>query len=360
MRVQVNKLDFTGQNIYVGIDVHLKSWSVAVLSEGAVLKKFTQSPSPEALYKFLVVNYPGASYHSVYEAGFSGFWTHYALLQLGVNNIVVNPSDVPTMLKEKLRKSDAVDCNKLARSLRSGELKGIYIPSQENFELRSLTRLRKTITLDIAREKNRIKGLLYLNGITYPENFSHSYTHWSRRFIAWLQTLNTDCEHFRKTLDFHINTLLYHRKSLLEYTRDMRKITRSENFARQMDLITSVPGIGVTIGMTILTEIQDVSRFKNSDSLASYIGLTPMCYSSGEKENSGDITIRKHSSLRCYLVEAAWKAVRFDPAMTLAYQNYRVRGLHPNKAIIKIARKLSNRIFYVLKHQKKYVSNIVQ
>jgi hypothetical protein len=43
-RVQINELDFKGQNIYVGIDVHLKSWSITVLSEHSVLKKFSQSP----------------------------------------------------------------------------------------------------------------------------------------------------------------------------------------------------------------------------------------------------------------------------------------------------------------------------
>ncbi|GAB6009897.1 hypothetical protein MK137Hg11_000252700 [Dysgonomonas reticulitermitis] len=72
-------LDFKGQNIYVGIDVHLKSWSVTVLSETSVLKKFSQNPEPEALHKFLVTNYPGADYYSVYEAGFCGFWIHERL-----------------------------------------------------------------------------------------------------------------------------------------------------------------------------------------------------------------------------------------------------------------------------------------
>ena len=69
-RVQINKLDFKGQNIYIGIDVHLKSWSVTVL------KKFSQDPQTEALHKFLTSNYPGANYYSVYEAGFCGFWIH--------------------------------------------------------------------------------------------------------------------------------------------------------------------------------------------------------------------------------------------------------------------------------------------
>ncbi|EGK00442.1 IS110 family transposase, partial [Dysgonomonas gadei] len=138
---QSKGLDFKGQNIYVGIDVHLKSWAVAILSESSVLKKFSQDPQPEALHRFLVTNYPGATYYSVYEAGFSGFWTHHKLTELGINNIVVNPADVPTMSREKLRKTDAVDCGKLARGLRAGDLRGIYVPRAEILEIRSLIRL---------------------------------------------------------------------------------------------------------------------------------------------------------------------------------------------------------------------------
>jgi hypothetical protein len=82
-REQSNKLDFKGQNIYVGIDVHLKSWSVTVLSEHSVLKKFSQNPDAEALHKYLTGNYPRANYNSVYEAGFCGFWIHRRLVGLG-------------------------------------------------------------------------------------------------------------------------------------------------------------------------------------------------------------------------------------------------------------------------------------
>lgn len=87
--VQRNKLDFSGQNIYVGIDVHLKSWSVAILSEHSVLKRFGQSPEPELLHKYLVSNYLGANYYSVYEAGFCGFWIQDRLTELGNTNIVL-------------------------------------------------------------------------------------------------------------------------------------------------------------------------------------------------------------------------------------------------------------------------------
>jgi len=82
----------------------------------------------------------------VYEAGFCGFWIHERLTALGIDNIVVNPADVPTKSSEKLRKSDAVDSGKLARSLRANELKGIYTPDSVSLEMRSLIRLKNSIT----------------------------------------------------------------------------------------------------------------------------------------------------------------------------------------------------------------------
>lgn len=55
------------------------------------LKRFSQSPVPDVLHKYLVSNYSGANYFSVYEAGFCGIWIHEKLMDLGITNIVVNP-----------------------------------------------------------------------------------------------------------------------------------------------------------------------------------------------------------------------------------------------------------------------------
>jgi transposase len=357
---QKNRLDFKGQNIYVGIDVHLKSWSVAVLSEHSALKKFSQNPEPEALHKFLATNYPGASYHSVYEAGFCGFWIHAKLIRLGINNIVVNPADVPTMLKEKLRKTDAVDCNKLARGLRSGDLKGIYVPDAETLEIRSLIRLRNSIVKDSTRQKNRIKSLLRFHGIDVPEEFTrHSIGSWSRRFLQWLREVELSTEYGRKALDLHIEQFVRLREMLLQEARIIRKLSRSASFAEPLRLIMSVPGIGITTGISFLTEIDNIGRFKSADQLASYVGLIPMCHCSGEKDGTGDITIRKHAMLRCNIIEAAWIAIRKVPAMTMAYEGYR-KNMNASKAIVKIARKLVNRIFFVLKRKQEYVPCVVR
>ncbi|NDV97588.1 IS110 family transposase, partial [Dysgonomonas sp. 521] len=161
MQEQINKLSFKGQSIYAGIDVHLRSWSVTILSEHSHHKTFTQAADPTRLADYLHTHFPGGTYYSVYEAGFSGFWTHFRLESMGIKNIVVNAADVACTQKEKLQKDDAVDSRKLARELRSGDLSGIHVPCISTLEDRSLVRTRSALVKDMSRFKQRIKSHLY-------------------------------------------------------------------------------------------------------------------------------------------------------------------------------------------------------
>lgn len=94
--MQKNNISFKGQRIFIGIDVHKDSWRVAVTPEVGTVRSFTQKPSAEALKAHLEKYYPRGEYLAVYETGFSGFSTHYALKAVGVDCIVTHAADVPT------------------------------------------------------------------------------------------------------------------------------------------------------------------------------------------------------------------------------------------------------------------------
>ena len=127
MRKQYNTVSFKNQTVFVGIDVHKKQWTVTIRHCGLAQKTFSMDPEPEKLADYLKRNYPDAEYRSVYEAGFCGFEAHRALCKLGVQNIVINPADVPTSGKEREKKNDSCDSRKLARELENGSLEPIYI-----------------------------------------------------------------------------------------------------------------------------------------------------------------------------------------------------------------------------------------
>ena len=158
--------------------------------------------------------YPGGNYHSVYEAGFCGYWIDRELKRYGFNNMVINPADVPTTQKEKSTKTDKVDSRKLARQLENGSLRGIYIPDEFHQQLRSLCRLRFKVVQSQTRLKNRIKGYLAFYGYAIPSHDEMS--HWSLGFIRWLKTLEFSYAMGRDYLRLCIEELESHRRRLVE------------------------------------------------------------------------------------------------------------------------------------------------
>ena len=103
---QNSKLDFTGQEIYVGLDTGKKSWKVCILTKDFEHKTFSKPPEPKVLVGYLRKHFPGAKYQCVYEAGYFGFWVHDALRQHGVECVVTHPADVPTKDKERRNRND--------------------------------------------------------------------------------------------------------------------------------------------------------------------------------------------------------------------------------------------------------------
>lgn len=351
--LQSKGINFNGQNVYIGIDVHLKSWDVTILTESGYKKQFTQPADALALFEQLKKSYPNGTYRAVYESGFTGFSTYYSLMSLGIDCQVIHSADVPTTQYENFMKRDSIDSHKLAKSLRSGVLRGIYIPDKDSLDDRSLLRYRKTLQNQLSGYKSRIKHLLYTNGVSYPACFSSSGYHWSRRFIGWLQEDVLLLSSTRRSLDLLLCQIELFRKSLLISMREIRSLSRSPRYAEMYNNLISIPGIGMTTAMTLLTEIIDISRFKNEKQFASWLGLIPLSHSSGDKVNNGKKSFRGNKQVGPLLIESSWISIRHDSTMSSSYGEYRKR-MTSQEAIVRIARKLSNRIFFVLKNKQSY------
>ena len=350
-------LSFSNLHFYIGIDTHLKQWRVTIRNCGLELKTFSMNPSADELYRYLIKHYPDGTFFIVYEAGFCGFWPQRRFSELGISCIVVNPADVPSSNKEKVVKSDPVDSRKLARELENGSLKAIYVPGVYQEQLRSLMRLRLRRVQQQTRIKNRVKMLLYNYGIIIPkEHLSNS--RWSGYFIHWLHSVKLSSSAGQFTLDNLLLQLLQTREHLKEVLRQLRFEAKSDNIAPAINSLISVPGIAFITAMSLYTEIIDIKRFKTFEQLCSYVGLVPSTYSSGETEYSRGISFRHNKFLRPILVEAAWTAVRKDPAITLRF-NELIKQMPKQKAIIRIAKKLLRRIRHVWLYQDNYINSLV-
>jgi transposase len=211
----------------------------------------------------------------------------------------------------------------------------------------------------LSRYKNRIKSFLYFHGIEFSPDFKNPQSHWSKRFMVWLESIPMKHDSGKQSLLFLIQESNHLRESLLRVTKQVRSMSQTEAYQENVKLLQSVPGIGLITAMTLLTELETMERFRNIDHLCGLVGFVPSTNSSGEKENVGDITPRGHNILRSAIIESAWVAARIDPALLICYRNY-CKRMEPNQAIVRIAKKLLSRIRYVLKNKQPYVCSVVK
>lgn len=348
-------LDFSNQKFFIGIDVHKNNWKVTIQSTQIQLKTFSMNPSVEQLVSYMKKRYPGGEYFSVYEAGFCGYWINRQLNQHGIKNIIVNPADVPTSNKEKLRKTDKIDSRKLARELENQTIKSIYIPTEDQQQLRSLCRLRYSLTKELVRLKNRIKGHLYFYGKEIPEDLKY----WSGKFIAWLQQLEFSDPLGKQYLCVCLDEIIRVKERILSINKELRKTVQTSPYRETIRrLYQTVPGIGFITAITLFTEIIDMKRFANIEKLASYVGLVPSVNASGEKEKIIGLTVRKNKYLRYLLIESSWIAIKQDEVL-FQYYSHLVKRMKKTRAIISVARKLLNRIRHVWITTEEYQKGLV-
>jgi len=345
------KLDFKGKTIFVGMDVHDNSWELQIMTQHAVQKQIHLRPANvETLMKLLNQHYPGADYVVAYEAGYCGFWIQHELSSRGVKCLVVSPADIPSTPKDKEKKTDKYDCRKIARYLQSGLLEGIYIPSEQDLLARSIVRHRYKCQQDQKKQKNRVRSHLKFYGykISWEEGVDSRY--WSKRMVENIKS-------FAKTkqdiaLELELQKLNALRKLEYEALKKIRELSRTDKYKDQVSYLTSISGIGVLTAMLLITELVRIDRFKNLDHLASYVGLVPSIRSSGEKEKHLGLVKRCNLQLRNNIIQSAWSSIRYNPEMALYYEECRERMI-AQKAIIKVAKKILNRVRYVMLNEKK-------
>jgi len=343
---QDRKIDFSGQEIYTGIDVHKQNWHVGIELAHTSQKPYHQEADVERLVKYLKTHYPGGDYKVGYEAGFSGYWLQEELAKQGIDCQIFHALDIPTSDKEKQFKTDKRDCRKIAKALKNKDLAGISIPSKQVQYDRKVVRGRYTIKKDESRIKNRIWSLVHFYGYDFKVE-----GYWSKKVIDQLKEIGE--EKGDMTLLLFIKQLVQTRELLLESNRQVRALSKTDRYKDQLLLIRSIPGIGLLTGMLFLTEIYDINAYKKLENLCGIFGLTPTTSSSADKERVGSLVKRGRTRLKTALIESAWVSIRHDTELAASYGQY-CKRMKPQKAIIKIARKLLNRVRYVLKNQKKY------
>ena len=325
-----------GKDLFVGIDMHRKQWHVTILNEdGLRLYSNRIAGTTEAIDRVLSRYGEAKKISSVYEAGYFGFWLYDFLVAMGVDAHVTPPSLIPSQSGSHV-KTDRTDSLKLADYLRTGLLASIYVPTPQERAHRQVCRRRRQFIKDRVRVQLRIKAELQYTGMDLEEE---SRGRWSRRFEAALHDVTLGDPYAQESYD----NLLEQYDELCErearQTQMLRDLAQTDTYRDRVAILTSIPGVGCVSAMEILLELQDVSRFKNADALASYAGLTPGQYASGDNVRMGRITRQGKPMVRALLTQAAWRLIEKDPAMREKYERIKVRA-GGKRAIVAIARRL--------------------
>lgn len=337
---------YNRKTVYLGIDVHKKTYAVTAICDGGVMKKTTMRAEPEGLVRYCEKFFAGACIISAYEAGFCGFHLHRILIAAGINNLVVNPSDIEINARNRV-KTDKRDSLKIATQLAAGRLHGIYIPSVEQELSRTVSRLRESLVRQRSRLACQLKNVLFLFGyIPYSEKLKVC-SKWVEKILE-----KSYPEEIKYTIDTYVACWKFQSQRIKEVENELKK--QAETDIEIHMIYESHPGIGLVSARTLANELGDMSQFKNEKCLYSYIGLTPSEHSSGDHRQLGHITHQGKAILRKILIQAAWIAIKHDESLNQIYTRASVTAGKHN-AIVGVARRMIGRLRACLRKNELYV-----
>jgi transposase len=349
--------------IFVSLELSRSTWLITSLSPakgekmskhgvaagdlGALLARFAELQRKAAMrtgenYPIIVIQ----------EAGLDGFWIHRVLQGEGIESHVVDAASIAAPRRRRRAKTDKIDGEALLRALlayKRGEPRVcamVVAPSPEEEDRRRIGRERRTLIAERVEHVNRIKGLLFSQGIS-------DYAPLRRDRRARLEALRTGDGralpgHLKMQIGRELDRLelLLDQIAAVEAERDAllaaaNRVGREELAApHPMAMLLALKGIGPDFATVLWTE--GLCRpFANRRQVAAYAGLAATPWRSGAIVHEQGVSKAGNPRLRTAMVQLAWLWLRHQPQSALArWFNERARNGGRKTAIIALARKL--------------------
>ncbi|RRH93183.1 IS110 family transposase [Mesorhizobium tamadayense] len=285
---------------------------------------------------------------AIQEAGLDGFWIHRVLQAEGIESHVVDPASIATSRRRRRAKTDKIDGEALVRALlayKRGEPRVcamLRVPTPEEEDRRRISRERKALTNERVRHVNRVKGLLFAQGVSGYEPLRRD----RRKRLEALKTGDG------RPLPAHLQAQVGRELDRLELLLEQIKAVETERDAMlaATQVVSPAPamlldlkGIGPEFAAVLWSE--GLSRhFDNRRQVAAYAGLAPSPWQSGSVDHDQGVSKAGNPRLRTTLIQTAWLWLRHQPrsALTLWFQD-RVKhngGRLKKATIVALARKL--------------------
>jgi transposase len=294
---------------------------------------------------------------AIQEVGLDGFWIHRLLEANGVESHVVDPASIAVPRRHRRAKTDAIDGETLLRTLmawRRGEPRVCAMtvpPSPSEEDRRRVSRERAMLLRERIRHTNRIRGLLFGQGIT-----NYNPLHKNRR--KRLEELRTGdghpmLAHLKAEILREIDRLELVLRQISEVEAERDEMLRPAQASSPVALLMRLKGIGAEFAGVLYLEGL-FRHFENRRQLAAYAGLAPSPWKSGSVDHEQGISKAGNPRLRTTMIELAWMWVRYQPASALScWFRQRVgseRGRIRRISIVALARKLIIALFRYINH----------
>jgi len=319
--------------MYVGLDVHKRvCYGTVMTHDGEVVKRARFSNDPEGLEEFMEGLHEA---QVAMEAGYCWQPIYDRLEEAGHDVRLAHPKEVKALAKKK---TDKTDSETLAHLLRADLLPESYVPPRDIRELRDRVRRRAFLVGMRTKIKNRIHAELAKRRIRL------GVSPWTREGRELLRGLGLEA------VDQVLPVMAALDRQIAEISLGLKRMCGETPQAR---LLTTIPGVGYYIALLIVSEIGDVSRFPDSESLCSYAGLVPTVWQSGGSTHHGGITREGSGWLRWALTQAVHAHLRHETNLTRFYR--RLAGKKPNQvAVMATARKMLKAVYWMLRNNEPY------
>jgi len=332
---------------FIGVDLHKKSITLCVMNEKlkVLARKTLYCNQPDQIVEFFRQFRP---FKVAVEATASYLWFVELVEPLAEEVVLANPKKL-RVIAESTKKTDRLDAQILSEFLARDQIPRAYMPTPRQRQHRALVRHRQYLQGRMTSVRCKIHHILSDYNADRKDLFS------SNCGPAYIKEIKLD------DADRFVIKQLWsewedHRSRLLAVTKKIKafiaKAPNREKEARA--ILKTAPGVGFVTAEVILSEVGDVSRFRNAKAVCAYAGLVPAVRQTGGKR-SKDLAITKQGSglLRWALVESAWRLVKTSPKWTAFFSRLRKRS-GKKRAIVAVARKLLCVLYAMLKTSTPY------
>lgn len=329
---------------YVGLDVHKKTiYGYVMDKDGKTIFAQNFKTQPHDMDLFLLNVRKEDSVIAIESCSCWQYAYDY-LHDKGYYNLVLAHPPGVAALKQLRKHTDKDDAQLLADLLRTNMLPESYAAPTDIRIKRQITRHRTSITELRTQVENKVHAILRRHGMDVPWDDA-----FCKKAIAYLRSIDLPmCD--RLEIDQYLD--------VIEMLNEKRKETqeRIEELAGDdpaIRLIMSMPGMAHFNSTGVMAEVGDIRRFPSGDKLASYFGLTPSIYQSGEICRTGHITKKGTRHGRWIMIQAANIAVQHDKLLGNMYKKLAPIKGH-QKAIVAVARRMVTFLYVMLSNNITY------